>query len=168
MVKKVFLSLILCGIIIVTSFFIYKKYTYTPPVHYHAGFQIYINGKLQDYSSTEFMHLKPCGAHDSTEDQENVQLEKAHLHDNVGDVIHVHRNDVVWNDVFTNLKVQIPTASVSAYMNGKKIVDIKRHPVKAYDSLVLMIGKEDKTYLNNAVTLTHIKQSEKKSESCGS
>ncbi len=168
MIKKVFLSILITSIVIAASFFLYKTYVYTTPVHYHAGFQIYMNGKLQDYSSTEFMHLKPCGTHEDTGDKEDEQLEKAHLHDNVGDVIHVHRNGVVWNDVFTNLKLQIPTATVSAYMNGKKIVDIKKYPVKPYDSLVLMIGKEDKTYLKKAVTVTHIKQHEKKSESCGS
>lgn len=144
------------------------KYMNKPPVHYHAGFHIYIDGKLQDYSSTEFMHLKPCGAHDDTGDKEDEQLEKAHLHDNVGDVIHVHRNDVVWDDVFTNLKVKLPKTSVSAYINGKKITDIKKYPVKAYDSLVLMIGKNDMAYLKDAVTVNHIKQNEKKSESCGS
>lgn len=165
--KKIYIVIFLLIFLILSGIAIYNSAN-KPPVHYHAGFQIYMNGKLQDYSSTEFMHLKPCGAHEETGDKEDEQLEKAHLHDNVGDVIHVHRNGVVWNDVFTNLKIKIPSTSISAYINGKKISDIQKYPVKAYDSLVLMIGKEDTSYLKSAVTVNQIKQNEKKSESCGS
>ena len=145
------------------------KYMNKPPVHYHAGFHIYIDGKLQDYSSTEFMHLKPCGTHEDTGDKEDEQLEKAHLHDNVGDVIHVHREGVIWNDIFTNLKVTLPdTKSITAYINAKQISEVKTYPVKPYDSLVLMIGKKNTAFLKEAVTIDHIKKNEKKSESCGS
>ena len=166
--KKIYIVIFLLIFLILSGIAIYNSAN-NPPVHYHAGFQIYMNGKLQDYSSTEFMHLKPCGAHENTGDKEDEQLEKAHLHDNVGDVVHVHREGVVWNDVFTKLKVTLPsTKSIAAYINGKQISDVKTYPIKPYDSLVLMIGKKDTSFLKQAVTMDHIKKNEKKSESCGS
>ena len=169
MTKKIFLSLFIIVIVVAASYVVYIKFIYKPPVHYHAGFHIYIDGKLQDYSSTEFMHLKPCGTHEDTGDKEDEQLEKAHLHDNVGDVIHVHRKGVIWNDVFTNLKEKLPdTKSITAYINAKQISEVKTYPVKPYDSLVLMIGKKNTAFLKEAVTIDHIKKNEKKSESCGS
>src|SRR3989344_8557320 len=94
---------ILC-ISVIIAVIIYKSVqsnTNVDSVHFHAAFHLYENNSLKDFGEFKYMHISKC-----TEDQEHVdedpQLEKAHLHDNIGDVVHVHRNNATWGDLFFN------------------------------------------------------------------
>lgn len=138
-------------------------------IHYHAGFQVYKDNILQDYSDFKYMKVEPCSldSHEDTSPEEE-QLEKAHLHDGIGDVVHVHRKNAIWADLFTNINVEIDS-DVVGYVNGEKVDDILSYPIKAYDSIVILEGKNtdiDKK-LKGAVTKEHIVETEQKSESCG-
>lgn len=139
------------------------------PVHFHAGFQVYKDDVLQDYSGLEYMHVKPCGEDEhSGLSAEEEQIEKAHLHDNNGNVVHVHREGVVWGDLFRNMKVEVNPQEV--YVNGRIFEgNFLDYPIKAFDSIVIFEGEntgvEEK--LVNAVTKEYIVQAEKKSENCG-
>ena len=141
----------------------------SPEIHLHAGFQVYQNNVLQDFSDFKYMNIKPCDEDDiAHDDPANEQNEKAHLHDKVGDVVHVHRANVVWQDLFTNLNVTInPTPS--AFINGQPISDFLQTPIQAYDSLVIFEGENQaiETKLKTAVTKDHILEVEKRSETCG-
>lgn len=147
------------------------KSTYFPekPIHYHAGFVVIKNNKQVDFTNIKYMHTKPCGNNTHThEDPEEEQIEKAHLHDYVGDVVHVHRHDAMWGDLFKNLKYSIKYADVTAYINGQKISDMQHYPIKAYDSLVIFIGKNDvKAGFSKAIKKSHVQEVEKKSDNCG-
>jgi hypothetical protein len=138
-------------------------------VHYHAGFQVYRNDALQNFSDPQYMHQKPCTTNETNNEPEDEQIEKAHLHDLVGDVVHIHRENVTWQDLFTNLKYPIDSKQTTAYLNNKKIDNFLSTPIHPYDSLVIFIGKNiqiDKK-LSNAVKKSHIQQIEKQSENCG-
>lgn len=138
-------------------------------VHYHAGFKVYINNELQDFSKVVYMHSSPCVLNEDEKPEEDPQIEKAHLHDYIGDVVHVHREGGVWSDLFKNIKFPLPEgATVSGYINGSAIENILNYPIKSNDSLILTIGDSQKVDLNSYVSLDHIKEVEKKSESCGS
>jgi hypothetical protein len=155
-------------IVAVLAFFVYQKYFLVKPVHYHAGFRIFVDGVLQDFSGPEYMSLQPCTdkAH-----KVNDQNDKAHLHDRIGYVAHVHLAGVQWSDLLTNIHYQPDrNKPMAAYINGKKVENVLDMPINPYDSLVLLIGKHGdiRTYLQQAVTIKEIKTAEKRSENCGS
>ncbi len=141
-------------------------------VHYHAGFQVYINGKLQDYSSFMYMNIKPCvePTDHGTLTPEEEQLEKAHLHDGIGDVVHVHLSNATWQDLFTNIKVRFPEdMPLEAYRNGERVDDLLNQTIQSYESVIFFVGdtpnKEE--LLNQQVTKSRILEAESRSETCG-
>lgn len=160
--------LFVCGILI--TYKIFNKPQLKNSIHYHAGFVVFDYGIKVDFSDLRYMNVEPCQLHDSDEKEtpEHNQLEKAHLHDRIGDVVHVHVEGSVWGDLFTNIKYPLDYSNVTAYINGEKISDLKSYPIKANDSAVIFIGKVDEKLLNQAVTADHIKEVESKSETCGS
>lgn len=148
-----------------------KSETTEKTVHFHAGFQVYKEGALVDFSGLRYMHEKPCTTDGSeSEKHEDEQIEKAHLHDRVGDVVHVHKEHVKWSDLFNNLKYSVEPQKVEGYLNGKQINNILDKEIKPYDSLVLFIGEhvDVQSYLSKAVTKANMQEAEKKSENCGS
>ncbi|MFA5947020.1 MAG: hypothetical protein WC813_03265 [Patescibacteria group bacterium] len=145
-------------------------------VHYHAGFQIYVDDVLQDFSAMEYMELAPCDVgSNKTDDEKDETLD---LHNGVGDVVHVHRAGTTWKNLVEYLQTHqqfapenLSEKGIYGYVNGKKINDIREYPIAAYDSVVLIIGYElgdvqDK--LNKAVTVNAIKKAENQKENCGS
>ncbi len=147
----------------------YKHFLQPKVIHFHAGFQVYVDGKLQDYSDQKYMSLLPCGK--TYTDLALEQAEKAHLHSQVGDIVHVHRMGATWGDLFKNMRVSFPKSKVIlGYTHGKKILNILQQPIYPYDRVIILIGthKDIKTYLPQQVTISHILKIEKGSfEDCG-
>jgi hypothetical protein len=141
----------------------------TESIHYHAGFQVYLNDSLRDFSDLKYMHGASCVEGPVTPAPVDDQIEKAHLHDGVGDVVHVHRAHAVWGDLFKNINYPIDSTA-SAYINGQPINNFLSFPIKPYDSLIIFegINTDINSKLNQEVTKAHIVEIEQKSESCGS
>ena len=140
-------------------------------IHYHAGFLVYIDGKLQDFSGSKYMHIEPCSDKKESEKEidANIQLEKAHLHDGVGDVVHVHRAKTVWGDLFQNIGFTFPDRSIlKAFSGGSELNNFLKTPIKPYDSIIIASGDTNNINLSQYVTYDRIKEVEAKSESCGS
>ena len=138
-------------------------------IHFHAGFQVYKDDALLDFSDFKYMKVEPCSTSEHKElSAEEEELEKAHLHDNVGDVVHVHRENVVWGDLFKNIKTEIDS-NARAYLNGKETENFLAEPIKAYDSIAIFEGNntniEEK--LKNSVSKEHVVETESRSENCG-
>ncbi len=146
---------------------------YTPKAedehfHYHAGFKVYIDGQLQDYSDYKYMNFVPCSEHDEKKSRAEEQIEKAHLHDGVGDVVHVHRSGSTWGDLFTNIKAELPKdKELKGFINGIANDDILKAPVKEYTTAIFVVGTSDASHGNEVVNIDHIKEVEAKSELCG-
>ena len=159
--------------ITISAFFVARnrgeaKENQVEEIHYHAGFQVYVDDKLQDFSDLAYMQIEPCGEDEHEQfSEEHEQIEKAHLHDGVGDVVHVHRNGAVWRDLFTNIEFPLDPNAV-VYVNGNLVEDFLNYPIYPYDSLVILSGEssEINEKLKNAVTREHIEEAEAKSESC--
>ena len=168
MSKKYFLLFFSISFIgIVGGVLLYKHFAKPQAVHFHAGFQVYVDGKLQDYSNQKYMSLLPCGK--VYADPSLEQLEKAHLHNQIGDVVHVHRNGATWQDLFTNMGVSFKKNFV-VYINGKLVTNPLHQPIHPYDRAIFLIGTHDKIqqYLSQQVPIAHILQIEKGSiENCG-
>lgn len=106
MYKKFFGALILIVVVALGtgSFFTIKKILTPKKIHYHAGVVVFQNNKKLNFSKLKYMSLEPCVLNKKEEDSaEDIQIEKAHLHDNVGDVVHVERTGAIWRDLFTNI-----------------------------------------------------------------
>ncbi len=172
MKKKLLIIFSILIVLVAAAIIVLPQTVFKPaPIHIHAGFQVYNNEKLQDFSDFKYMHEMPCtvngkpieGAHP------DEQLERAHLHDQNGDVVHVHRKGATWKDLFTNIKYPIDQNAV-AYDNGKKIDNFLNTEIKPYESLVIFEGnhKDDQKYLKKAVTKDRIREVEKGSETCSS
>jgi hypothetical protein len=167
MSKRVIL-LLTAGLLILTViiFWVNRNNFQNPEIHYHAGFKVFVNGYQQDFSEDRYMNFTLCTLRGKSE---NNQLEKAHLHDNTGDVVHVHRKGAVWGDLFTNINYSFPpNVPVIGYINHRKIENILAYPIKPYDSVIIVAGDASNIDLNAYVTLNQIRETEKKSETCGS
>lgn len=165
--KKIIFPLLF--ILVVAAGYVYIKTRPSPPakIHIHAGFLVYINGKLQDFSSDNYMNIEFCSAQKVKETPQETQIGKAHLHDHVGDVVHVHRTGAVWGDLFTNMRYTFPAGEpVAGYVNGRPVPNILSYPIKAYDSVTIVVGKSSGVDLSKTVPKSHIVDVEKHSESC--
>lgn len=138
-------------------------------VHYHAGFKVYIDNVLQDYSGYQYMNYTPCSQHNKKKSPEEEQIEKAHLHENVGDVVHTHRSGAVWGDLFTNIKANFPSdKKIVGYIDGRRVEEIMSTPIEAYTTAIILIGESDATRSAEIVPKIHIEEVEKRSELCDS
>ena len=94
-------------------------------------------------------------------------MEKAHLHDEIGDVVHVEAENAKWKDLFTNINFKIdPEKPITGFVNGKKTENILNEPIQSYESVVFFVGKVDEKKLKNSVTKDQIKKAEKNNETC--
>lgn len=137
-------------------------------IHYHAGFLIYIDDQLQDYSGYQYMNYTPCSEHNEKKSPVEEQIEKAHLHDNVGDVVHVHRTGAVWGDLILNSKIELPNDKVvGGYIDGVKKDQILQEPIEPYTTAVILVGESSATRSAERIDRAQIEAVEAKSELCG-
>lgn len=138
-------------------------------VHVHAGFQVYTNNKIVDFSDFKYMHEAPCTVNGKpVEGYKDEQMEKAHLHDQTGDVVHVHRDNAIWGDLFQNIKYPLSPENINVYINGVKTENFLEQKIEPYHSVVIFVGEQENVQvrLKNAVKKDRILQVEKKSETC--
>ncbi|MBI4080934.1 MAG: hypothetical protein HY430_04150 [Candidatus Levybacteria bacterium] len=173
--RKLLYSVILLFFFSLASFVWVVKDRVQPvkKVHYHAGFIVVNNNKQVSFSGQKYMSIEPCvldNGKNHEDSEEDLQREKAHLHDSVGDVVHVEREGAKWKDLFTNINYTLQYREAEAYINGKKVSNFQDLPIKEYDSLVVFAGMNDDVnkFLSQAVTKKHIQEAESKSEDCGS
>lgn len=173
--KKYLIAVFLIVILAISSYFGYpyiKKLSEPKKVHYHAGLVLFVEDKKQDFSSFQYMNVRPCTLYRGNEEvdsDQDIQIEKAHLHDNVGDVVHVEREGGTWDDLFKNIRYDINYNNAVAILNGKEIKNFKSLRIKPYDSIIIFEGKNNiSKHLSEGVTRQYIMQKEKKSDDCGS
>jgi len=89
------------GIVLgVLALLVIRFATYSPPrVHYHANFAVYINGEREEFKGTQYyQEVAVCTTSGIT-----LPQQRAHMHDNINGVIHVHDHAVTWGQFFENL-----------------------------------------------------------------
>lgn len=162
--KQIVIPLLVFTILGISGASFYFSNPKPAEVHYHAGFIVVENNQKIDFSGFKYMKIEPCGDHEHADEQ----LEKAHLHDSVGDVVHVHRDDPKWSDLFTNIKYPLDYSKTTAYLNGQKIESFQDQTILPFDSIVILVGENDvEKALAQTVQKPHIEEVEKKSENCG-
>jgi hypothetical protein len=119
--------------------------------HYHANFAIFVNGQRDGLADPGFYEdVAPC-----SEDESDNPHHRAHLHDNVSDVIHVHAKGVTWGQFFENFGYSISdqhlkTAGqvfvntnqqkVQFILNGKTLSNPAGLVIKSTDKLLVSYG----------------------------
>jgi hypothetical protein len=75
--------------------------TYSPPqVHYHANFTVYINGQREEFKGPQYyQEVSICNASTGI----TIPQQRAHMHDNINSVVHVHDHAATWGQFFENL-----------------------------------------------------------------
>lgn len=146
----------------------YKKITTPEKVHYHAGFVVFQNDKKIDFSDFKYMRVKPCDEEKNHKDTpEDIQAEKAHLHDLVGDVVHIEAAGAYWKDLFTNIKYPIDYSKTTSYLNGTSTPNFQNRKINPDDSLVVLIGENANNHTQDAVGKEYIEKKAKESVDCG-
>lgn len=75
--------------------------TYSPiQVHYHANFAVYINGQREEFKDKSYyQEVAVCSSTNNISRPE----ERAHMHENINSVVHVHDHATTWGQFFENL-----------------------------------------------------------------
>lgn len=127
-------------------------------IHYHANFVLYINGKREEFKGMEYYsEVEMCTLNNAV-----LPSERAHMHDNVNDVVHVEDHATTWGQFFTNLGwtlgpnfIASPEGTIytenngmklSIILNGQDYTDLssmQNNVIKDTDKLLLSYGNED-------------------------
>jgi hypothetical protein len=134
--------------------------TYAPEhVHYHANFAVYLNGRRDEFKGSQYYEsVNICSAsHGIT-----IPQQRAHMHDNINSVIHIHDHASTWGQFFENLGWEIGpdfvqtddgtlyhadgTAKLHIIINGQDYTDltsIANTVIKDTDRLLVSFGVID-------------------------
>jgi hypothetical protein len=137
--------------------------TYKPDsVHYHANFALYINGHREEFQGPQYYaDVEMC-----TLSTQMTPTERAHMHDNVNNVVHVEDHAVTWGQFFANLGwymgptfIASPDGTIYAEngnnklnikINGQDYTDlggVSNTAIKDQDKLLVSYGNESQTTL---------------------
>ena len=130
-----------------------RFFTYSPEqIHYHANFAVYLNGKREQFKLPMY-YEEVSGSCGLGKDVKPAQ--RAHMHDEVNDIVHVHDHAVTWGDFFMNLGwavgpdfIRTPDGIFAATtdhrityrVNGHDISDISTEVIKDEDRLLVDFG----------------------------
>jgi hypothetical protein len=141
--------------------------TYTTPAHphYHANFAVYVDGAREQFkglgyyeeTAAEMCSLSPV----------DTAKERAHMHDNVSDVVHVEDHLVTWGNFMQNLGwglgsdyiktkdtmlVNGDAGKLSFILNGQKVDSISDQIIQDKDKLLISYGTADSALLQQQYT----------------
>jgi len=150
-----------------------RFFTYEPEtVHYHANFALYVNGQKEQFSGTQYYtEVEMC-----TLEPVMTPTGRAHMHDNVNNVVHVEDHAVTWGQFFANLGwymgpdfIESPDGmmykktgdtKLNVIVNGQSYTDIGgvvNNVIKDQDKLLVSYGNEADSVLQqeyNAIPST--------------
>lgn len=129
-----------------------------PPeaVHYHANLALFVDGQRFDLSGDRYMEdVAACAANpDAVRPQD-----RAHLHNNDHDVVHVHHGGATWGHLFTNLGFGLGDRylilddgrklfdgeegrTIKFFVNGMQVLELANRQIRSEDRVVVSIGAE--------------------------
>lgn len=154
--KPIIINSLLIGLVIgLVIFALFRFITYKPMehTHYHANWSVSINGQQQTFAEpTFYQEVATCSTNDDTN-----PLHRAHMHDNVYDVIHVHADGVTYNQFLENINSaaqptylrigsnvyqNTDTEKITYVLNGNILQSISGVPIKSEDKLLINYGSE--------------------------
>jgi len=135
--------------------YIYSGLKFVPP-HFHANFAMYVDGERIDFSLDRYM-----------EDVAGCSLtglmypkDRAHLHENNPDTIHIHHEWVSWGHFFTNIGIifdsqflsggngqvfeETEDKEITYILNGEKVKNPFNTLITSKDRLLVSYGSESR------------------------
>ncbi len=144
---------VLLGVLLILGV---RFFTYHPEhVHYHANFAVYINGQREQFADPQLYEESGAAC---AEEKQMTPMQRAHMHDNVNDVVHVHDHAVTWGQFFLNLgwvvdakviettnQTLLPDAShkISFMLNGQIMDNVSNRVIGDQDKLLVDYGSVD-------------------------
>jgi|AntRauTorcE11897_2_1112592.scaffolds.fasta_scaffold10925_4 hypothetical protein len=123
-------------------------------VHYHANFAVYVDGQREQFDSfTFYEEIQACG-----DDYANNPRARAHLHDQINHVIHIHNEGVTWGNFFENIGYtlgnDVLTTDDGVYtdsddgqltfrLNGQDVTTIANQNITSEDVLLISFGNDN-------------------------
>lgn len=133
--------------------YIHSWSQYIPP-HFHANFLMYINGEQVDFSGDQFMEdVAGCSL-----TWKLYPKDRAHLHENNGETIHIHDDWVAWWHFFANNDFVFSENFISSndskvyinswdrrlkfILNGEEISNPYNKLIESQDRLLIIYGTQ--------------------------
>ncbi len=176
----VFLGIIIGSVILFGSIRTAVSSLSDPDFHEHADFVMFISGEQFDFSLEEFMSVEPCKIADNSifqtayahgdeellneEDYEgeNYLKEIVHLHNGVGEVIHIHKEGVTYGDFFGSLEMEFDDEvfvdhlgnivendsenEFRFFVNGEEVDSISGQEIRDLDRTLITYGPRDRDF----------------------
>lgn len=123
--------------------------------HEHANIAVYLNDEILNLSDSKYMHFSACGFLDKEHEDEIQEspIEKIHLHDNNGGVIHVHKEGLTYADFFEGINMELAdtyfvddegvryednsSKQLRFYLNGEEVQSVGTKEVRNLDKVLI-------------------------------
>lgn len=126
-----------------------------PSTHYHANFAVFVDGERVNLAEERYMEdVERCKLDPTAVDP----VDRAHLHQLVHDVVHVHHKGVTWGHFFTNIgwtlgddflfqdtgerHVAEGDRTLKFFLNGEPVGSIRNRVIETRDRLLISFGTE--------------------------
>ncbi len=122
--------------------------------HYHANFGVFVDGQRLKFEGPTFYEEVAACSTDGVDPKH-----RAHMHEQVNSVVHVHDDVVTWADFFANLRYSlgdrvlqlddvvlvdgVDGKSLSFILNGQPVEKIANRVIGNEDILLVSYGIED-------------------------
>jgi hypothetical protein len=127
-----------------------------PAVHHHANFAVFVDGERLDLSGGRYMEdVTACAA-----DPAGIRpQDRAHLHNNDPDVVHVHHGGATWGHLFANLGMGLGDdflildngrrffdgedgRTLKFFLNGQQVLELQNRMIRSEDRVLVSVGME--------------------------
>ena len=126
-----------------------------PITHYHANWAIVVDGAPLDLSAARYMEdVARCKADPTHMDPQD----RVHLHERVGDAVHVHAGGATWGHLLANLGFALgrdwlvtdagvryesaPPRTLKFVLNGQPVAEVHNRTIRSTDRLLISYGAE--------------------------
>lgn len=129
-------------------------------VHYHANFAVFVDGERLPFETfTFYEEIESCGG--NSIDSPKI---RAHMHDQVNHVVHVHDNGATWGHFFANLSyvngdtlfktdggtyVEDDDTQIRFLLNDQEVQTTANRTIENEDVLLVSIGNPSDEDLQN-------------------
>lgn len=123
-------------------------------VHYHANFAVFIDGERLPFDKfTFYEEIESCGGNGL----ESPKI-RAHMHDQIDHVVHVHDNGATWGHFFSNLGFVLGNeiiqtdegtftddddSTLTFVLNNDNVDSIYNRTISSEDVLLISYGSDD-------------------------
>ena len=123
--------------------------------HYHANFAVFVDGERLDLSAMHYMQdIAACKANPDL----ILPVERAHLHEGIHDVVHVHHEGATWGHFFANIgfalgddflitdrgerHFTVPGQTFKFVVDGLDVPSIYNNVIESEERVLISFGSE--------------------------